>query len=180
MIDIESLQKKLMEKEKQLDSVMLESRKIIRACSNSIKAIHGKDMDAANKFLDEAEAGIKKISKYSDQFPAQVTHMMQEYAEARIVLGAVKDRKIPSSKDLGVEEIPYILGLLDSVGELKREMYESLRKGNKKDAELYFKMMEEIYDVLLPLRFSNAILPEFRRKQDAARHQIEQARGELL
>lgn len=180
MIDIESLQKKLMEKEKHLDSILLESRRIIRACSNSIKAIHARDHKAADKFLDEAEAGIKSISSYSEQFPAQVTHMMQEYAEARIVLGAVKDREIPSAKKLGIEEIPYVLGLLDAIGELKREMYESLRKGSKEEAEQYFKMMEEIYDGLLPLRFSNAILPDFRRKQDAARHQIEQARGELL
>ena len=40
--------------------------------------------------------------------------------------------------------------------------------------------LRPIFDELLPLRFSNAILPEFRRKQDSARHQIEQARGELL
>jgi len=63
---------------------------------------------------------------------------------------------------------------------LKREMYESIRKNKKKDAEKYFALMEEIFDALLPLRFSNAILPEFRRKQDVARIQIEQARGELL
>jgi len=70
--------------------------------------------------------------------------------------------------------------LLDSMGELKREMYESIRKGRKKDAEEYFALMEEIFDALLPLRFSNAVLPDFRRKQDVARIQIEQARGELL
>jgi len=59
-------------------------------------------------------------------------------------------------------------------------MYEALRKNNRKEAEEFFAMMEAIYDELLPLRFSNAILPDFRRKQDVARIQIEQARGELL
>ena len=59
-------------------------------------------------------------------------------------------------------------------------MYESLRSGKRKDAEKYFSMMEDIFDSLLPLRFSNAILPEFRHKQDVGRIQIEQARGELL
>jgi len=59
-------------------------------------------------------------------------------------------------------------------------MYESLRHGRKDDAQKFFEMMELIYDELLPLRFSNAVLPEFRRKQDVARIQIEQARGELL
>jgi translin len=92
----------------------------------------------------------------------------------------IETKKIPSQKELGVPDLAYLLGLLDAVGELKREMYECLRRKDKKGAELYFKLMEEIYDELLTLRFSNAVLPEFRHKQDAARHQIEQARGELI
>ena len=60
----------------------------------------------------------------------------------------------------------YLTGLLDATGELKREMYESLRHNKKSDEEKYFEMMEGIYDELLSLRFSNAVLPEFRRKQD--------------
>ena len=70
-------------------------------------------------------------------------------------------------------------GFLMQTGELKREMYESLRrKGHRKGAESYFKMMPggHFTTLLLPLRFSNAVLPEFRRKQDVARIQLEQAR----
>ena len=96
------------------------------------------------------------------------------------MLSAIELKKIPGYGKLKVPHIPYLNGLLDAIGELKREMYESLRRGNKHEAEFYFRMMEEIYDELLPLRFSNSVLPEFRKKQDSARHQIEQARGELL
>ncbi|MFH1521209.1 MAG: haloacid dehalogenase, partial [Candidatus Micrarchaeota archaeon] len=96
------------------------------------------------------------------------------------VLSAITSKKIPDQKELGVPEIPYLLGLLDAVGELKREMYECLRHGKKEEAVKYFELMEEIFNELLPLRFSNAVLPEFRRKQDSARHQVEQARGELI
>ena len=135
---------------------------------------------SAKTHLDEAERGLNELSKYRDDFPSQLDHVYQEYAEARIVLCAIEEKRIPSYEELSVPEVPYLTGLLDAVGELKREMYESLRKSNRKDAELYFELMEAIYDELLPLRFSNSILPEFRRKQDAARHQIEQARGELL
>ena len=59
-------------------------------------------------------------------------------------------------------------------------MYENLRKGDKKEAERFFHSMEWIFHELLHLRFSNAVLPEFRKKQDIARIQIEQARGELI
>src|SRR3989338_2856919 len=179
-LGIEEIEKTLMKKEEQFDKVHVKNREIVRSCSNAIKAIHAKDMDEAKKNLKVAENELNAIEKIAGEFPEQLNHILQEYAEAKIVLSAVESKKIPSFKELGVNEISYLNGLLDATGELKREMYESLRKKDKKLAEQYFKMMEEIYDALLPLRFSNSVLPEFRRKQDIARIQIEQARGELL
>jgi len=177
---IDRIGKNLSGKEKELDAVLAENRIVVRACSNAIKALHAYDLPEAKKYLAEAEKGLGKIAKYHDHFPGQLDHVYQEYAEARIVLSAIDSRKIPSLDELKVPDVPYLNGLLDAIGELKREMYESLRRGKRKEAGEYFKLMEEIYDELLPLRFSNAILPEFRRKQDVGRMQIEQARGELL
>ncbi|MEW6035602.1 MAG: hypothetical protein AB1529_03245 [Candidatus Micrarchaeota archaeon] len=179
-IGVEKIMKKLSEKEKSLDFVLAEQRKVVRSCSNAIKCMHAYELKNAKAHLDEAEKALKALSPYSDGFPSQLGHIYQEYAEARIVLSAIEQKKIPGYAQLKVPEIPYLLGLLDAIGELKREMYESLRRGNKHEAGFYFRMMEEIYDELLPLRFSNSVLPEFRKKQDSARHQIEQARGELL
>lgn len=179
-IGIDEIEKILMKREEQFDKVHVKNREIVRNCSNAIKAIHAKELDQAKEYLKIAEKEIEAIEKIADGFPDQLNHILQEYAEAKIVLSAVEHKKIPSFKELNINEISYLNGLLDAVGELKREMYESLRKSDKKLAEEYFKMMEIIYDALLPLRFSNAVLPEFRRKQDIARIQIEQARGELI
>jgi translin len=179
-LGIKEIEKTLMKKEKEMDTVLSKNRTVIRACSNSIKAIHSDDMKKAKKYLKEAEKELSGIRKYQKEFPAQLNHVLQEYAEARIVLSAVEKGKIPSHRELKVGEISYLNGLLDSIGELKREMYESLRHGKRKKAVQYFEMMEGVYDELLPLRFSSSVLPEFRRKQDVARLQIEQARGELL
>lgn len=179
-LGIETIEKELMKKEGQLDHVMVKSREIVRLCSNAIKAIHGKQMAEARKLLANADKEVAAVRKYEDDFPGHINHIMQEYVEARVVLSAVEKKKIPSYKELGAPMEAYLTGLLDATGELKREMYESLRHKKKDDAITYFEMMEQIYDALLPLRFSNAVLPEFRRKQDVARIQIEQARGELL
>jgi translin len=179
-IGVDRIEKKLFGMEKELDAVLAENRLVVRACSNAIKALHAYNLAEAKKSLAEAEKGLAKIAKYRDHFPGQLDHVYQEYSEARIVLSAVELKKIPPIGELKVPEVPYLNGLLDAIGELKREMYESLRHGNKHEAQEYFKMMEEVYDELLPLRFSNSILPEFRRKQDVGRIQIEQARGELL
>ncbi|MBD3210428.1 hypothetical protein GF318_03530 [Candidatus Micrarchaeota archaeon] len=179
-IGINEIHKELSSREKHLDKVLTEKRKTVRFCSNAIKAMHAYDLKAAKKHLRDAEKHLAKIEEYAGRFESQLNHVYQEYAEAKIVLSAIESKKIPGYKEVGVSAVPYLLGLLDAVGELKREMYESLRRGNRNEGGFYFRMMEEIYDELLPLRFSNAVLPEFRRKQDVARRQIEQARGELL
>jgi translin len=179
-LGIDRIAKMLSEKERKLDIVLSENRKIVRSCSNAIKAMHAYDMKTAREHLAEAGKNLKALSPYAEDFPGQLNHIYQEYAEAQIVLSAIEQKRIPGYGKLKLPPIPYLLGLLDAVGELKREMYESLRRGNKHEAEFYFRMMEEVYDELLPLRFSNSVLPEFRKKQDSARHQIEQARGELL
>ncbi|MBI5227888.1 hypothetical protein HY988_04845 [Candidatus Micrarchaeota archaeon] len=179
-LGIKDIEKKLFEDEKNLDTVMAENRKIVRCCSNAIKAMHSHDLVEGKKSLKEAKEGLDKLVKLQEDFPAHLDHVFQEYSEACIVLSVIEQKKIPGYKELKVPAIPYILGLLDSIGELKREMYESLRKNKRKEAEKYFELMEAIYDELLPLRFSNSVLPDFRRKQDVGRIQIEQARGELL
>ena len=48
------------------------------------------------------------------------------------------------------------------------------------EAERYFELASGIYEELLPIRFSNSLLPNFRKKQDVARSQVEQARSELV
>lgn len=179
-LGIEVIDKNLRKKEEEFDKVMLNNRKIVRSCSNAIKAMHAYELKEAKKHLKEAEKELKTIMQYERKFPSQLNHVLQEYAEARIVLSAIEKKKIPSFAELKINEISYLNGLLDAVGEFKREMYESMRRGNRNEAKQYFQMMDAVYDELLPLRFSNAILPEFRRKQDVARMLVERARGELL
>ncbi len=180
MLDIKEIERNLLKKESALDELIRKNRDIVRLTANSIKEMHAGDLGAAKKLLQLAEAEIKALSKQAQKHGMDLNHIMQEYAEAKILLCAVERKELPSSQDLGVTPESYLNGLLDCIGELKREMYESLRKGKKKDAGYYFGLMEGIYDELLPFKFSNALLPDFRRKQDVARMQIEQARGELL
>ncbi len=177
---IAKITKNLEVRERALDKVMNEGRRTVRECSKAIKSIHAKDMKKAKAHLKNAEKLLPGIRKYETEFPHQVSHVLQEYVETIVVLSAVEKKKLPSFSEMGVNEAAYLNGYLDAVGELKREMYEALRAGRKKEAERYFKMMEEVYDAFLPISFSNSVLPEFRRKQDVARIQIEQARGELL
>jgi translin len=69
---------------------------------------------------------------------------------------------------------------MDVMGELKREILEELRKENYKRADAHFEKMKLIYDTTRSLRFAEAVLAGFRRKQDTARIQLENAGSELL
>lgn len=179
-LEIESIEKELNRKEKILDTLLMENRTAVRFCANCIKSIHAKDMKGAKENLKKASQMLKKLKDYYSEFGNHVGHIFQEYVEAEVLLAVAEKKQIPSHKELDAPVVPYLLGLLDCVGELKREMYEHLRKGNKKEAERYFHQMEWIFHGLMHLKYSNAVLPEFRRKQDVARIQIEQARGELI
>jgi len=91
----------------------------VRACSNAIKAVHNRDTAAAKKYLKDAEQELATIRAFETDFPDQLNHILQEYAEARIVLSAIEKKKIPSFTELKVGEVSYLNGLLDAIGELK-------------------------------------------------------------
>ncbi|MCX6777265.1 MAG: hypothetical protein NT157_00060 [Candidatus Micrarchaeota archaeon] len=178
--DVAGIVKELESKEKRQDELLVLTRSLVRSCSLCIKMIHGEKFGEAGKEAKKADSLIARIRKADAGFRNVVMQSYQEYAEMRILLGLIDDGKIPRYAKLGVPYEAYLNGLCDCAGELRREMLEELRRGKKKKAEGHFTRMKEIYNALLAIRFSNSLLPGFRRKQDVARIQLEQARSEIL
>ncbi len=176
---IGTIVKELEKREKEQDAILGSVREIIRHCSNGIKLLHSGQLLQAKREIASAEKKISPFSK-TRQFEYLLSQPYQEIAEARLLLSSVEKKNLPDWEGLSMPFEPYLLGLCDLVGELRREMLEMLKKGDKKEAERYFELMSGIYDELLPIRFSNSLLPNFRKKQDVARSQVEQARSELV
>jgi len=103
----------------------------------------------------------------------------QEYTEAKLLHGIVTKRKLLSRKQIGVEILPYLLGLLDFIGELRRMVLNNLRKGEAREAEKNFALMEDVYEDLYSIDHT-AIIPTFRHKMDIARKLIESTRGDVV
>ena len=166
-------------REKEQDAILGSVREIIRHCANGIKLLHSGEVKEAKKEIAQAE---KKISPYAKtkKFEYLLSQPYQEIAEAMLLLAAVEVKPLPGWEELGMPFEPYLLGLCDLSGELRREMLEMLKKGKIGQAERYFELMNETYNEMLPIRFSNSLLPNFRKKQDVARSQTEQARSELV
>jgi translin len=170
----------LKKQEKAQDEILVLTRELIRDCSMAIKCIHNKEMKEAEDRIKNVDGLVRKLKGLDEDFEYLTLQAYQEYAEAKVLLAIIERREIPGYVELKIPFKAYLLGLLDCVGELRREMLEELKRGNKQDAEYYFESMSDVYEATLPVRFSNSLLPNFRRKQDVARVQVENARSELL
>jgi translin len=178
--EIKSVSKYLTEKQKDFDSVMTLVRDTVRNSAQTITMLHNNEIASASKMLNSAAKHVSTLKKFDSVFGYHSKQAYQEYAEAKIFFEIKLHRLIPTYAKVGVDQESYLMGLMDVMGELKREILESLRESKLKEAEEYFKIMRTIYDSTRSVRFAEAVLNGFRRKQDVARIQVESAGSELL
>ncbi len=167
-------------KQKMFDDTERGSREAIRASAQAITLIHNGDIRRARALLASLEKSHMPAIKEAARHSNSALQALQEHAEASILLGIKDTGRIPSMRSMRLMPEAYLLGLMDVVGELKREMFEALRRRDVDAASAYLEMMRRIYDSTRSIRFAEAVLRGFRRKQDVARNQIESAEGELL
>ncbi len=175
-----SIEKKLVKLESDRDAVMQLSKDLIRMSGKAIAAMHAKGSAIPNSTimeLKECKARLVRIEKGFEYYSMQAH---QEFSEAMILYNILLNKEIPGMGSIGETEVPYLLGLMDVVGELKREAIESMRRADKDAAKGYYAIMSDIYDSTLHMRFASSVLPDFRRKQDTARIQVESVMNEML
>lgn len=141
-------------------------------------------MDSANEGIAQIEKLLTKIKESAKDIPELATSQtvfvaLQEYTEAITLKNFAENGKIPSLQDAGGDYRPYMLGLLDAVGEFRRMALNSLRKGDIPKAEKLLEGMESVYDNLQTLEHTS-IIPTFRAKMDASRRIIEATRGDVV
>lgn len=161
------------------------SRDVIRLSGWSITALHQGKVDEARKYLGECEATTKELMSTVSPYPelsysGMVYNAVSEYVEAKLFFSIVVEGRLPDFDELGVHPVPYLQGLADVVGELRRYALESLRHGNVDAAWSYLDVMETIYVALRGLDYPDAILPNFRHKIDVARSLIDGTKAMLV
>lgn len=103
----------------------------------------------------------------------------QEAVEA-VLLGAISEGgPLPGPNDLGVDPEPYLLGLGDVVGEVRRRVLDRLGRDDIAGAEADLALMERLTRALLRFDTTRAIVP-LKPKQDTARTLLERTRGEVV
>ena len=107
-----------------------------------------------------------------------VRDALQESVEAALLVAVVQRRTLPGPEDLQVEPEPYLLGLGDVVGEIRRLALDRLGHGDVAMADAYVDLMDTLYRALLRFDTTRAIVA-LKPKQDAARALVERTRGEV-
>lgn len=160
------------------------SRSAIRSCANSIRAIHRHEFATARELLTEAGRLLGEMTSdlrlHQDIFYAGfVQDAQKEFAEASTFLALTQNEPLPLASDLGIDWAPYLNGLGEAVGELRRYVLDQLRRDNVEGSEAHLEQMDDIYALLTTVDFPDAVTGGLRRTTDAARAILEKTRGDL-
>lgn len=167
--------------ERKRTSAMDSSRVITRKTKNMIHAIHtGEDHTTVKKeLIADKESLFRDVGdEPSVLYSAVVQDALGEYAEAFIFAAVVNGDEIPSFGSLGISPQSWVMGLADSIGEMRRMILTYLIDGKVDNARTLFEHMEKIGDDVLGFDVPDAVAP-IRRKQDIARSIIEKTRSDI-
>jgi translin len=154
------------------------TRDVVILCSQSIIAAHKGDLDDAKKKAAKAnKLLVVHRKKASSELKRYLVTPEQELVEASAFLSILENKPIPSIDSLKVSNEAYVLGLLDLIGELKRNVFDNIRVGKSKDASHIFEIMENLFLYLYPFAMYDKIVKEARKKLDVNRRLIEDTRG---
>ena len=160
------------------------SRTAIRYCANSIRATHRQEVRVATELLAQASVLLAEMAldlrDHLDIFYAGfVQDAQKEYAEAATFAAITQNHPLPLADELSIDWAPYLNGLGEAVGELRRYVLDQLRRGNIESCETFLRYMDDIYALLTTIDFPDAITGGLRRTTDAARGVLEKTRGDL-
>jgi translin len=166
------------------EQALSQSRELIRTCANTIRAVHRRDYEQARNLLAAARALSEGLAERLAPFPdlfytGYVQDAQKEYVEATSTLSLVSGSPMPSPESLGVAAAPFLNGLAETVGELRRFVLDKLRRGELDGSEALLQTMDDIYALLVTIDYPDALTGGLRRTTDAARGILERTRGDL-
>ena len=160
------------------------SREVIRHCSNAIRTVHRQEFDQAKELLQSARNLLDEvkqvIAEYNELgYTGFVRDAQKEFAEGSITLALVTGKRPPDPNELGVGSAAYLNGLGEAVGELRRYLLDSMRKGDLSRSEELLSAMDDIYNILVTIDFPDAITGGLRHTTDMVRGVLERTRSDL-
>ncbi len=159
-------------------------RQAIRQCSLAIRAIHRREFPLAKENLEQAHRFLKEATDLLAPHPEVyfagfLQDAQKEFAEASLTYAFVTHTDLPTPQDLQISDAPYVNGLAECVGELRRHCLDRMRQGEVAESERLLEVMDDVFFFLTTLDFPDGITRGLRRNTDIARSCLEKTRGEL-
>jgi len=157
----------------------------LTACSaHAIRAIHRGEVEEAEANMQEARSIVDELKKSAEPdaeiyYSGYTQDAIKEFVEARLTINMIQNKPLALPAELGVECAPYLNGLAESTGELRRRCLDILRQGYSDDAERMLNLMDEIYSLLVTVDYPDAITHGLRRQTDLVRSIVERTRADL-
>ena len=134
------------------EKTLLLCRGSIRHCSQAICAVHRQEFDRAKELLQlarnlltEAKQAVVAYSEFSHS--GFIRDAQKEFAEGNITLALVTGEQLLDPAELDIDAAAYLNGLGEAVGELRRYLLDSMRRGNLSRCEELLLAMDDIYNV---------------------------------
>jgi translin len=166
------------------EKVLPKCRDAIRQCSQAIRAVHRQEFDkaqerlkSARKLLSEAEGAFAAHDELG--YAGFVRDAQKEFAEGSVTLALVTGKPLPTPEELGVDAVAYLKGMGEAVGELRRYLLDSMRRGDLSNGEELLAAMDDIYNTLVTMDFPDAITGGLRHTTDMVRGVLERTRSDL-
>ncbi|MFC2019588.1 haloacid dehalogenase [Chloroflexota bacterium] len=181
---IERIRVDFSDKDASRESVLPLCRQVIRHSSNTIRAIHRQEFEQALAILKSARdllSDIKQtVSAHAELANSGfVRDAQKEFAEANITLALVTGKQLPDPAGLCIDPAPYLNGMGEAVGEMRRYLLDGMRRGDLSRGEQLLSAMDDIYSVLVTIDFPDAITNGLRRTTDMVRGVLERTRSDL-
>ncbi|MFZ8783341.1 MAG: haloacid dehalogenase [Desulfurococcaceae archaeon] len=183
--DLEEINSLLSEKDRVREEVIKLTRDITRLSSRVVSYIHRGRFEDARRELSSLQQYVVKLLEtlrgHDDlKYSGLVYNSLSEYVEATLFYAIVVENRLLSIRELGVPVVPYLQGLGDLVGELRRLIVRLLDQARANEAENYLKVMEAIYEGLRELNYPDPLIPGVRHKVDIASRLVEDTRVLIL
>jgi len=181
---VSKIASQLEDEERLRDELMSLTRQIIKVSGDATVALHqGRSSEAWELVAKTAQLIGQALDLVSDRaeylFTGPLPQALKEYVEASLLLAFHGETQVPSPEDLKVPVKPYIYGLAEVAGEVRRQVVEAIRKDRLEEAERWFKVLEAIYEALRELEVFRGALPEIKGRVDHVRRLLEATRGDL-
>ena len=159
-------------------------RKATRCAANSIRATHRRDWQEAESLMAQARAFLEEAIERCEPVPQVryagfIADAEKELAEANLTFCLIRDGRLPTPAEVGVGIAEYLSGVAETVGELRRHLLDSLRRGDIGRGEEVLQVMDELYQLLTTMDYPDSLTRGLRSRTDAARSAIERSRSEL-